>query len=672
MYQYYQNIVTVPTSFLINQNIMSKHNYDYYQKTKKIQVVRRGCKGTPALVSFDSLPEIFKIDVVDLLGDPTSQVKTVQFSNYLLRDDKTVQFFNDYSYLKDGHYLPLPEKSRELYINQACIFNACRVIDENLQIRRKVLGNTKTKIWERFAEITSELPKHTWENKLPNNARRFKNKYQKYIKEGFESLIHGQFGNNSSEKLCESAQLWCLQRWADPIDKCATLKQLLNEYNAVAPSNGWKPILSDGTLKNYLYRENVKEMWWGFRYGELKSKEKFMYQHKTLMPSMRDSLWYSDGTKHNYYYLNDEGKIKTLNVYMVMDAYSEVFLGYHISETENYEAQYGAYKMALQTAGHKPYQIKFDNQGGHKKLEVGNFLPKLTRLATNSAPYNGKSKTIESAFGRFQQEYMKKDWFFTGQNVDTKSIESKVNMEFILANKDKLPNREGIEKALQKRLAEWHNAKHHKSEISRMQMYYASSNPQTPEVALWDMIDIFWIEREKAVTVTPFGISYTDKKVKYDYMVYDENNLPDIEWLAQHIDKKVVIKYDPDDRSIIQLYERLTNGDLRRITQATTKVEIHRNKQEQEEWEASWIKQIEERIKAYRVQKRDEMLGIMKQHGTGIEERGFTLPKIKGIETGRKKRKDKSSVQNGDSTTIGQHQKELSNQTEIEHYSNKY
>ena len=46
------------------------------------------------------------------------------------------------------------------------------------------------------------------------------------------------------------------------------------------------------------------------------------------MPSLRDSLWYSDGTKLNYYYRDAKGERRTLFMYVVMDTYSEVFLGY--------------------------------------------------------------------------------------------------------------------------------------------------------------------------------------------------------------------------------------------------------------------------------------------------------------------------------------------------------
>ena len=177
-----------------------------------------------------------------------------------------------------------------------------------------------------------------------------------------------------------------------------------------------------------------------------KAKKRGIYQHSTKLPSCRDALWYGDGTKLNYFYLED-GKIKTCQVYEVMDAYSEVLLGYCISEKEDYQAQYSAFKMAIENAGHRPYQITVDNQGGHKKLETGNFLSKICRIAIKTQPYNPNSKTIESVFRRLQK-ILSGDWFFTGQNITAKRAESRANMEFILANRASLPSLEEIKKSM--------------------------------------------------------------------------------------------------------------------------------------------------------------------------------------------------------------------------------
>lgn len=351
-------------------------------------------------------------------------------------------------------------------------------------------------------------------------------------------------------------------------------------------------------------------------------------------------------------------QIGTLQVYEVMDAFSEVFLGYHISKTEDFEAQFMAYKMAFQVAKYKPYQITYDNQGGHKKLENSDFLKKLAHLSIKTAPYNGRSKTIESAFGRFQQQVLKKDWFYSGQNITTKSAESRANMEYISANKHMLPTEQEIRDIYATRREEWNNMEHHASGLKRIDMYNSSSNPEAVKVELWDIVDMFYVTREKAVTCTAWGITFTEKKIKYDYMVYKDGNLPDMEWLQKNIDKKFIIKFDPADMGVIFLYENTPAG-LRYATVASTKVAIHRGKQEQEEWEGQYIKDIEIANKQARIERWSKMEELQKEHSVHPEDYGHRVPALLGIQTSvaAKRAGKKAAV----ASSIGKVQKAISN-----------
>ena len=96
-------------------------------------------------------------------------------------------------------------------------------------------------------------------------------------------------------------------------------------------------------------------------------RQRFGRKQSTILPTPpRQPLVWRRHEANLYY---REGKtVKTINVYEVVDGFSEVLLGYHISESENFEAQYGAFRMAIQRSGHKPYEIVHDNQGGHNKL----------------------------------------------------------------------------------------------------------------------------------------------------------------------------------------------------------------------------------------------------------------------------------------------------------------
>ena len=79
--------------------------------------------------------------------------------------------------------------------------------------------------------------------------------------------------------------------------------------------------------------------------------------------------------------------------------------------------------MALETWKVKPYEIVTDNQGGHKKPEAQAFFKKICHLHKTTMPHNGQSKTIESAFGRFQLQVMHKLYNYTGQNMTATKAE---------------------------------------------------------------------------------------------------------------------------------------------------------------------------------------------------------------------------------------------------------
>jgi hypothetical protein len=212
--------------------------------------------------------------------------------------------------------------------------------------------------------------------------------------------------------------------------------------------------------------------------------------------------------------------------------------------------------MAMYFSGHKPYEIRFDNQGGHKKLQAGTFFKGLARLAINTQPYNGRSKTIESVFGRFQANYLHKDWFFTGQNITAKKDESKANREFILANKEQLLTLNEVIKIYEKRREEWNNSAHYDTGKKRIDMYRESENPRSPKVEFYDMISMFGVITEKPIKYYSNGITLEVKKVKYHYEVLNIKGQPDFDFLRNNVDRKFHIGYDPEDMTTVSLYEK--------------------------------------------------------------------------------------------------------------------
>jgi hypothetical protein len=81
---------------------------------------------------------------------------------------------------------------------------------------------------------------------------------------------------------------------------------------------------------------------------------------------------------------------------------------------------------------------------------------------------------------------------------------------------------------------------------------------------------------------------------------------------------------------------------------------VHRNRQEQEAWELSWLSQVNEQNKTSRVESYNKMEEILEVHGATAAQQGFNTPKISGVKSTYQKKGSKQ-------TSIGQFQKTESN-----------
>jgi len=557
-------------------------------------------------------------------------------------DHEAESFYATYTYTdKNGDNRHIPEDTQRLYTNEASILADQKRRFDGMQASRAANGDRKKKS-EFFAECVAEAKllsephgdsSPRMPNKLPRNAKAYQRRFDAFFSKegGYAMLIHPNFGNTYTEKLTEEAKFWLIARWATPINKL-TMQQLHEAYNAeCAAREDWTPLKSGQTIRLFLDRPEVMPLWFGMRYGELKAKEKYTRQHRTLLPTMRDSLWYGDGTKLNFYYRDSDGKTSTTSVYEVMDVYSECLLGYHVSKHEDFEAQYFAYRKAMQFSGCKPYEIRFDNQGGHKKLQAGEFFKKLAHLAINTAPYSGRSKTIESAFGRFQSQFLHQLWYFTGQNITAKKEESKSNMEFILANLTNLPTLDEALKAYLKCREAWNAAPHYATGLAHVEMYRSSENPRAKKVNLLEMISTFGIIKPTPNTFRASGIQMEVKGLKYSWEVLDSEGVPDFDFLRKNVDREFHVGYDPYDMEMVALYTKTAGGDYRFETMAQKYIEVHRGKQEQDELDHAFIKAMELKNKQLRLGMQEATEQILEANGMHPAQHGLNMPKVKGI-----------------------------------------
>ena len=578
----------------------------------------------------ESIPEKYRRRFVATYGDPEEKMREAMTKASIKIDAKAREYYEAYTYMdKDGQERHLTEKMIEEYTINASVLGELEKMAARRQAIRSSLNAPMSGAWDLILD-SAERMRESYGHTLPSTLARLKTRLKAWKADGYQSVVSGKLGNSSALKITGEflKLIVALKRSKVPV---YTDAQLFEKANEIAEERGWKPIRSLSGMKKWLNSPAVEPLWYDAVHGEQAARQRYGRKHKTALPTRRDTLWYGDGTKLNLYYRDEQGKVRTTQVYEVIDAMSEVLLGYCISDTEDYEAQYHAYRMAIQKSGHKPYEIVYDNQGGHKKLDSDGFIGKICRVHRPTQPYNGESKTIESVFGRFQAQVLHKDWRFTGQNVTAKKASSRPNVEFIEANKDCLYTLEELKDAYAAARKEWNEGVHPATGERRIDMYEKSVNEETQEVTLHDMVDMFWVFTKRMATFTDQGLQVTIKGEKRQYEVCSSPGVPGHEWRRKHTYERFIVAYDPYDFASIRLYTKGTDGSLRFERTAEPYILIHRALQDQQGTDdAKFIRQEQEANLQDRIERTVEGRTIAAEHGMDAEQQGLHSPKLKG------------------------------------------
>ena len=629
---------TICCTFADFEGICSTNALQCRIKTGTVTVVRKGGgEGRPALIEWASLPERLKRAYIDRHGDPTQAMSQKILRSALVPDATAREFYEHYTYQLGPQTVHLSAELIEQYTTNATVLQELVRRNKERMAMRRALGNGAGEVWQilfRESEDYREVMTHTLPASLPRLKARIKEwedaRQSQGIEAAYRTIISAKVGNANTTKITPEAArlLIALKRSRTPVLSDA---QILQRYNEAAATGGWKPLQSVKTLTQWYNDPQNIQQWHDAVHGELATSQLFDRRHQTVLPSLRDALWYGDGTKLNLYYRTEDGKVATTSVYEIIDAYSEVLLGYWVSDTEDYEAQYHAFRRAVQRSGHFPFEFVHDNQGGHKKANSAGLFDRSSHVHRSTRPYNGASKTIESVFGRFQQQVLHQYWNFTGQNVTAKRATSKPNLEFIAANRASLPTRDELLQQYARARDEWNRLLHPATGQPRIEMYQASSNPQTEVATEAAIIETFWCQTRTDVIFTSQGITITVGGTDHRYEVFSAPGVPDHEWRRQNTLQSFVVRYDPDDLSSVRLYRRDRAGQLRFERIASTYMVIHRAIQEQTEGEARFIRQEQAAQQNDRIERVAQGRAAQLDHGTAPEQQGLQQPAPKGL-----------------------------------------
>lgn len=526
--EYYNNILCISHAELTDGDpedvnllcrpIMSEANFKYYKKMKKFYVVNRACFGTPALVSYNSLPDRIKEKVVAKYGDPESNVEQYVLKNMVVRDLKAEYFYQRYTIDESGNEYLKPDII-ELYTTNASVLNAVIRLTSDRTLCIRSYGKPFSRIWPETSHELNSI-QDDLKCKLPKNPLSLKRLTEKYKAEGYTALISAKFGNNNARKnkLAEQDAL-IVELIGDGrnIDD-ETVARL---YNAVAIRMGWKTVGSS-TIANY--KKEHPECFAG-RHGKKALANEKLMQVKRTTPTCPMYFWCVDGWDTELFYQSkatngNTGRSVTTyhnrpTVVAIVDPFNMYIIGYAIGTHESSalirQAFRNAFEHVYELFGSyfRPWQVQTDNYG---RGNLKSFYESCTRYYTPAAVGNAKAKPIEPFFNRFNRKYLRLYPNSSGYGVQSRR-KIQVSDDWIEMHKRSFPDYEGCSNQLKQMIEldrkckredfikQWNNMPQDKHlPFDKKDVLYAFGETAAPRKLNWDGVRLqldgqkFWYD----------------------------------------------------------------------------------------------------------------------------------------------------------------------------------
>lgn len=538
--QYFNNILTVEARWLIDNDVMSEVNYRNLTNRHDINVVRRACAGTPALVAFESLPERFKKKVLTLVPDPYRCARTNAVEECIEHSAAASSFFDTYT-IGDDRNLPA-DKRREYYADAIVLDGIGRLIG-NRKAKRAALGHGSPRCWDEISECVQNLDTTVYPHALPVNARSLERKYKQYKEEGFESLVHKAYkaqSRNAAKVVDDNQQSALAVLMSDP--RNLDNEQVSRLYNMLAEQMQWKKI-SAATVA--VWRDKLDDVIYARRHGATAYRNNKAMQVKRSAPVYPLQYWTMDGWDAELMYQTTNDKNVTVyhnrpTIVVVLDACLKYPIGYAIGTHETPELIREALRNAARHTAelfgtmHRTAQLQSDNYSIKKMLPLYN---EMAKHATPAAVKNAKAKIIEPWFNYFNKKYCQLQANWSGFGV-TSRRELQPNSEFLNKMRHNFPDWDGVCAQLVK-FIEAERAELREGFLAR----YAEM-PEDRRIALpyEQYLMLYGSTTGSRNLLQGSGLKVTIGGVKHDYDCFDPN-------FRAHASTRWEVRFDPDDKS---------------------------------------------------------------------------------------------------------------------------
>ncbi|MEG1464650.1 MAG: hypothetical protein RSC11_07105, partial [Mucinivorans sp.] len=526
------------------------------KKREQINVIRYGGGGHPALIEYSSLPAKYRVQWESMHGEPG---KTKAFKPFAERLTKDWAVRNELTQYRYNGTSTLDVVTQESYARDAEIFNAITETFTEMRAARGQARKSMQKSWDLMLSLVDEIREVYTPNNIPTTAITLKRKYDRYISEGYLSLIHKNFGNRNAgrvpEGLCEDTLLELLSHGNQ-----LPASMVAEHYNMWAAPSGHDTI-TERTVLNYLAKHEFEIS--AQRKGLKVWADKYDPIIQRYRPSAPLQLINSDDNDLDLYfnriYVDKNGKKHTDHyyrpkLYVVLDAHCDYILGYAWGDQITTEVIKEAFRNALNhikeiTGNYYLWHQTVADRWGITSEGLQTFYNSFSNYTPPTAKL-ARAKIIESSFGTPWHNTLKSYNNYAGHNI---TAVEKHNSDFAQSHLSQRPNIAEAPYQIAQFIERMRDLPWLKSKQSRREVWLENFNSMAAAreryISTEQYLQIFGRQHEYTNTLTNGGLTVTIGEIKRNY------DIPDNIYRVA-VGKKVRVTYDPANLSRV-----LVEGD---------------------------------------------------------------------------------------------------------------
>ena len=385
------------------------------------------------------------------------------------------------------------------------------------------------------------------------NTRVLARKLKQARQEGAQAAVKvPRKGNTNAAKLSDWMKAAIEHLYADGQNYSSPqikikLADLASRYGEQMPA--------DSTLRTYLARPDVQNRAHLGRYGAKSFKDKVLPYVPFQKPLYAGDLWCMDGTQAQLYCVNAKGQLDALQLFAVIDVYSEMVVGFSVARSENHLAIKNALRMAIDRTGYLPAELLMDNSSASKKAESEGFLTQMAKTIRRAKVGNAQDKPVERFFSAFQSVAL--SWYpnYMGEGIRSKRRDARPAPEVLarLLKEKALPNEATLRAQLAEAVAIW-NASEVGGKRAPQLRHRESDRPNVLQADLMHRVRLFWYDTQ--VKISRSMVSFELGRQTHLFEIPSDTLRMEINGT------RVRVRYDDRDMEAVHLFDLATDEYL--------------------------------------------------------------------------------------------------------------